>query len=47
MPAGYHGWLEIISTGLILVWPERLYTHVFIATEASYVQLPVGFSHNQ
>ena len=54
MPAAYHDQLEIISTRLILVWPYSSFyglaptdfIRVFVTTQASYVQLPVGFSHN-
>ena len=48
-PAAYHDRLEIITARLILAghrsFYNRLYTCV-VATQASYVQLPVGFSHN-
>ena len=55
-PAAYHDRLEILSARLILVWPYVGHSisglaptdciRVFVATQASYVQLPVVFSHN-
>ena len=46
VPAAYHDRLEIISARLLYGLAPTDHTCVFVATQASYVQLPVGFSHN-
>ena len=50
VPAAYHDQLEIISAGsghrpgCSIVWPQQT-RHVCLSQQASYVQLPIGFSH--